>query len=29
MQSKFNLPLINAHCHAAMVGFRGMAEDYH
>ena len=27
MQSKFNLPLINAHCHAAMVGFRGMAED--
>jgi len=21
------LPLINAHCHAAMVGFRGMAED--
>jgi len=27
MQSKFNLPLINAHCHAAMIGFRGMAED--
>jgi 5-methylthioadenosine/S-adenosylhomocysteine deaminase len=27
MQSKFNLPLINAHTHAAMVGFRGMAED--
>jgi 5-methylthioadenosine/S-adenosylhomocysteine deaminase len=27
MQTKFNLPLINAHCHAAMVGFRGMAED--
>lgn len=24
---KINLPLINAHCHAAMVGFRGMAED--
>jgi 5-methylthioadenosine/S-adenosylhomocysteine deaminase len=27
MQSKFNLPLINAHAHAAMIGFRGMAED--
>jgi len=27
MQTKINLPLINAHCHAAMVGFRGMAED--
>jgi len=27
MQSKFNLPLINAHAHAAMVGFKGMAED--
>jgi len=27
MQSKINLPLINCHCHAAMVGFRGMAED--
>jgi 5-methylthioadenosine/S-adenosylhomocysteine deaminase len=27
METKFNLPLINAHCHAAMVGFRGMAED--
>jgi 5-methylthioadenosine/S-adenosylhomocysteine deaminase len=24
---QFNLPLINAHCHAAMVGFRGKAED--
>jgi 5-methylthioadenosine/S-adenosylhomocysteine deaminase len=27
MESKFNLSLVNAHCHAAMVGFRGMAED--
>jgi len=27
MQTKFNLPLINAHAHAAMIGFRGMAED--
>ena len=27
MQSKFNLPLINAHTHAAMVAFRGKAED--
>ena len=26
-KKEFNLPLINAHCHAAMVGFRGMAED--
>ena len=23
----FNLPLVNAHCHAAMVAFRGLAED--
>ena len=27
MQTKINLPLINAHAHAAMIGFRGMAED--
>lgn len=27
MKTKPNLPLINAHCHAAMVAFRGMAED--
>ncbi len=27
MPSKFNLPLINAHTHAAMVAFRGKAED--
>lgn len=26
-KKKFNLPLINAHAHAAMVGFKGMAED--
>ena len=26
-KQKFNLPLINAHAHAAMVGFRGMGED--
>jgi 5-methylthioadenosine/S-adenosylhomocysteine deaminase len=24
---KFNLPLVNAHTHAAMVAFRGLAED--
>lgn len=24
---KFDLPLINAHTHAAMIGFRGLAED--
>lgn len=24
---KFNLPLVNAHCHSAMVAFRWMAED--
>lgn len=24
---KIHLPLINAHTHAAMVAFRGMAED--
>jgi len=24
---KFNLPLVNAHTHAAMAGFRGLAED--
>lgn len=23
----FNLPLVNAHCHAAMIAFRGLAED--
>jgi len=27
MKIKFNLPLINAHCHAAMIAFRGKAED--
>lgn len=27
MKKKFSLPLVNAHTHAAMVGFRGMAED--
>ena len=27
MLEDFNLPLINAHCHAAMVAFRGRAED--
>src|SRR5271157_5819354 len=26
-KKKFNLPLINAHAHAAMVGFKGMGED--
>jgi len=26
-KQKFNLPLINAHTHAAMVGFRGLGED--
>lgn len=27
MSNNFNLPLINAHCHAAMLAFRGRAED--
>lgn len=27
MKKKFNLPLINAHTHAAMVAFRGLGED--
>jgi len=27
MKKKFGLPLVNAHTHAAMIGFRGMAED--
>lgn len=27
MKQKFTLPLINAHTHAAMIGFRGIAED--
>lgn len=27
MRRKFNLPLINAHTHIAMIAFRGMAED--
>ena len=27
MKSNFALPLVNAHTHAAMVGFRGIAED--
>ncbi|MFA5080545.1 MAG: amidohydrolase family protein [Candidatus Paceibacterota bacterium] len=27
MRKKFNLPLINAHTHAAMVAFRGLGED--
>ena len=27
MPQKFSLPLINAHTHAAMVAFRGLAED--
>lgn len=27
MKKKFILPLVNAHTHAAMVGFRGTAED--
>lgn len=27
MPIKFDLPLVNAHTHAAMVGFRGLAED--
>ncbi|MCX6761222.1 MAG: amidohydrolase [Candidatus Moranbacteria bacterium] len=27
MQQKFSLPLVNTHTHAAMVAFRGMAED--
>ncbi len=26
-KQKFNLPLVNAHAHAAMVGFRGIGED--
>ena len=26
MKKKFGLPLVNAHTHAAMIGFRGMAE---
>lgn len=26
-KQEFNLPLVNAHTHAAMVAFRGMAED--
>ena len=25
--SEFNLPLVNCHCHAPMIAFRGMAED--
>ncbi len=29
MKQKFGLPLVNAHTHAAMVAFRGMAEDLH
>src|SRR5665647_1386410 len=27
MKNKIRLPLVNAHTHAAMVAFRGMAED--
>jgi len=27
MKIEFNFPLINAHCHAAMIAFRGKAED--
>jgi len=27
MKKEFNLPLINAHTHAAMIGFRGIVED--
>lgn len=27
MEKRFDLPLINAHAHAAMVGFKGKAED--
>ncbi len=27
MKQKFNLPLVNVHTHAAMIAFRGMAED--
>jgi 5-methylthioadenosine/S-adenosylhomocysteine deaminase len=27
MKSKIDIPLVNAHTHAAMVAFRGMAED--
>jgi len=27
MKKEFNLPLVNSHCHAAMIAFRGMAED--
>jgi len=27
MKKTFNLPLVNAHTHAAMIAFRGMAED--
>lgn len=27
MKKDFNLPLINAHTHAAMIGFRGLIED--
>jgi len=27
MSNNFNLPLVNAHCHAAMIAFRGRAED--
>ncbi len=26
MKKKFKLPLINTHCHAAMIGFRGIGE---
>ena len=27
MKKDFDLPLVNAHTHAAMIAFRGMAED--
>ncbi len=27
MKQKFNLPLVNVHTHAAMIAFRGIAED--
>lgn len=27
MKKQFNLPLVNAHTHAAMIAFRGIAED--
>lgn len=27
MSRKINLPIVNAHAHSAMVGFRGLAED--